>query len=56
MAGFDEIKVQCASYLADLYVHKGMLEKAQQILRQELETARAFTFWKCRFLFQLAVS
>jgi len=54
MPGFEEVKVEIASCLADIYLHANELEKCQQVIRRELETAHALSFWKCRFVFQLA--
>ena len=53
--GYADLRVQTASYLAEIYSVREPAEKAIAILRNELENAHD-SFWKCRFLFQLAVA
>ena len=55
MQGFEEIRVHVASLLAEIYLQMKQVDLSKNILKQELDMSRSFSFWHCRILFQMAV-
>jgi MAternally-affected-uncoordination protein len=56
IAGFDDIKYESASLLAELYEQQNQTNLAKPLLRKTIEMSSQNVFWHCRLLFQLAVS
>lgn len=52
--GFEEIRVQIACTLAEIYLNQRHIESCRQTISQVLEISSQFAFWRCRLLFQLA--
>lgn len=54
--GFDDVKFEAASVLADLYQQQQQIGLSQSILRKGTELSQHSVYWHCRLIFQLAVS
>lgn len=54
IAGFDDIKYESASLLAELYEQQNQTNLAKPLLRKTIEMSSQNVFWHCRLLFQLA--
>ncbi|GIX72970.1 MAU2 chromatid cohesion factor homolog [Caerostris extrusa] len=53
-SGFDDVKFEAASVLADLYEKKNQIQLAKSIAGKAVEISSKSPFWHCRLLFQLA--
>ena len=53
--GFDDVKFEAASVLADLYEQQGQSNLSKPILRKAIELSQHNVYWHCRLVFQLAV-
>ncbi|GBN03114.1 MAU2 chromatid cohesion factor [Araneus ventricosus] len=54
LAGFDDVKFEAASVLADLYEKKNQMHMAKSMVGKAVEISQQSPFWHCRLLFQLA--
>lgn len=54
--GFDDVKFDIASLLAQLYQTQDQNILAKPILRKAIELSQHNQHWHCKLLFQLAVS
>ena len=54
--GFDDVKFEAASVLADLFEAQGQPAHSKPILRKAIELSQHSVYWHCRLIFQLAVS
>lgn len=54
--GFDDVKFEAASVLADLFEAQGQPSHSKPILRKAIELSQHSVYWHCRLIFQLAVS
>ncbi|XP_054710843.1 MAU2 chromatid cohesion factor homolog [Uloborus diversus] len=54
ITGFDDVKFEAASVVADLYEKKNQMQMAKQVLGKAVEISQQSAFWHCRLLFQLA--
>jgi len=54
IAGFDDIKFESASLLAELYEQQNQTNLAKPLLRKAIEMSQQSIYWHCRLLFQLA--
>ncbi|KOB76322.1 putative mau2 chromatid cohesion factor [Operophtera brumata] len=52
--GFDDVKFEAASVLADLFEQQGQPQQAKPILRKAIELSQHSVYWHCRLIFQLA--
>ena len=55
ITGFDDIKFESASLLAELYEQQNQTNLAKPMLRKAIEMSQQNVYWHCRLLFQLAV-
>ncbi|GFV50166.1 MAU2 chromatid cohesion factor homolog [Trichonephila clavipes] len=54
ISGFDDVKFEAASVLADLYEKKNQMHMAKSMVGKAVEISQQSPFWHCRLLFQLA--
>lgn len=54
--GFDDVKFEAASVLAELFEQQGQPTHSKPILRKAIELSQHSVYWHCRLIFQLAVS
>ncbi|KAF8786298.1 MAU2 chromatid cohesion factor homolog [Argiope bruennichi] len=54
LAGFDDVKFEAASVLADLYEKKNQMHMAKSMVGKAVEISQQSPFWHSRLLFQLA--
>lgn len=54
--GFDDVKFEAASVLAELFEQQGQPTHSKHILRKAIELSQHTVYWHCRLIFQLAVS
>lgn len=54
--GFDDVKFEAASVLAELYEQQAQSTLSKPILRKAIELSQHSVYWHCRLIFQLAVS
>lgn len=54
--GFDDVKFEAASVLAELYEQQAQSTLSKPILRKAIELSQHNVYWHCRLIFQLAVS
>ena len=54
--GFDDVRFDTASLLAQLYQQQEQSSLAKPVLRKAIELSQNNVYWHCRLLFQLAVS
>lgn len=54
--GFDDVKFDTASLMAQLYQQQNQSIMAKPILRKALQMSQHNVYWHCKLLFQLAVS
>lgn len=54
--GFDDVKFEAASVLANLYEQQKQSNLSKPILRKAIELSQHNVYWHCRLIFQLAVS
>lgn len=54
--GFDDVKFEAASVLADLFEQQGQPQHSKPVLRKAIELSQHSVYWHCRLIFQLAVS
>lgn len=54
--GFDDVKFEAASVLAELFEQQGQPSHSKPILRKAIELSQHSVYWHCRLIFQLAVS
>ncbi|XP_065210046.1 MAU2 chromatid cohesion factor homolog [Planococcus citri] len=52
--GFDDVKFEAASVLADLYEQQSQSNLSKPILRKAIELSQHNVYWHCRLVFQLA--
>ncbi|VVC92769.1 unnamed protein product, partial [Leptidea sinapis] len=52
--GFDDVKFEAASVLADLFEQQGQPTHSKPILRKAIELSQHSVYWHCRLIFQLA--
>ncbi|CAH0696035.1 unnamed protein product [Spodoptera exigua] len=52
--GFDDVKFEAASVLADLFEAQGQPSHSKPILRKAIELSQHSVYWHCRLIFQLA--
>ncbi|XP_050551038.1 MAU2 chromatid cohesion factor homolog, partial [Spodoptera frugiperda] len=52
--GFDDVKFEAASVLADLFEAQGQPSLSKPILRKAIELSQHSVYWHCRLIFQLA--
>ncbi|XP_046399087.1 MAU2 chromatid cohesion factor homolog [Ischnura elegans] len=52
--GFDDVKFEAASVLAELYEQQSHSNLAKAILRKAIEISQHSVYWHCRLIFQLA--
>uniref|UniRef100_A0A2A4JQA7 MAU2 chromatid cohesion factor homolog n=1 Tax=Heliothis virescens TaxID=7102 RepID=A0A2A4JQA7_HELVI len=52
--GFDDVKFEAASVLADLFEVQGQPSHSKPILRKAIELSQHSVYWHCRLIFQLA--
>lgn len=56
ITGFDDVKHEAASLLAELFEQQNQSSQSKQILRNAIELSHQSVYWHCRLIFQLAVS
>lgn len=54
--GFEDVKFEAASVLAELYEQQNQSNLSKPILRKAIELSQHSIYWHCRLIFQLAVS
>lgn len=54
--GFDDVKFEAASVLADLYEQQAQSSLSKPILVKAIELSQHNVYWHCRLIFQLAVN
>jgi MAternally affected uncoordination len=54
--GFDDVKFEAASVLAELHEQQKNPNAAKPILRKAIEISQNSVYWHCRLIFQLSVS
>ncbi|KAI8419859.1 hypothetical protein MSG28_008487 [Choristoneura fumiferana] len=52
--GFDDVKFEAASVLAELFEQQGQPTHSKPILRKAIELSQHSVYWHCRLIFQLA--
>ncbi|CAG9133956.1 hypothetical protein JYU34_014642 [Plutella xylostella] len=52
--GFDDVKFEAASVLAELFEQQGAPTHSKPILRKAIELSQHSVYWHCRLIFQLA--
>ncbi|XP_028164930.1 MAU2 chromatid cohesion factor homolog [Ostrinia furnacalis] len=52
--GFDDVKFEAASVLAELFEQQGHPTHSKPILRKAIELSQHSVYWHCRLIFQLA--
>ncbi|OWR55481.1 MAU2 chromatid cohesion factor protein [Danaus plexippus plexippus] len=54
ITGFDDVKFEAASVLAELFEQQGQPTHSKPILRKAIELSQHSVYWHCRLIFQLA--